>query len=153
DGLYLFRPHLVRLLSFGRPRDQAEPDPLLVLRGLPRRRRAAGAYPAAALRPLARSRRPVPRRPSRAHKLYGCRPPRLQLRGIEQAAGGIDGMPAASYVHGASPVPLLGETIGENLRRTVERVPQSEALVLRQQNYRATYAQLWEQTTRAARAL
>jgi len=62
-------------------------------------------------------------------------------------------MPAASYVHGASPVPLLGETIGENLRRTVERVPQSEALVVRQQNYRATYAQLWEQTTRAARGL
>ena len=62
-------------------------------------------------------------------------------------------MPAASYVHGASPVPLLGETIGENLRRTVERVPQSEALVVRQQNYRATYAQLWEQTTRAAGGL
>ena len=62
-------------------------------------------------------------------------------------------MPAASYVHGASPVPLLGETIGENLRRTAERVPKSEALVVRQQNYRATYAQLWEQTTRAARGL
>ena len=26
-----------------------------------------------------------------------------------------------SYAHGASYVPLLGETIGENLRRTVER--------------------------------
>ena len=30
-------------------------------------------------------------------------------------------MSAPSYVHGASSVPLLGETIGENLRRTVER--------------------------------
>jgi fatty-acyl-CoA synthase len=62
-------------------------------------------------------------------------------------------MPVASYVHGASAVPLLGETIGENLRRTAERVPSSEALVVRQQNYRATYAELWEQTTQAARGL
>src|SRR5690349_9405273 len=29
-------------------------------------------------------------------------------------------LPAPSYVHGTSDVPLLGETIGENLRRTVE---------------------------------
>jgi fatty-acyl-CoA synthase len=62
-------------------------------------------------------------------------------------------MMAASYVHGASSVPLLGETIGENLRRTAERVPNAEALVVRHQKYRATYAQLWEQTTQAARAL
>jgi fatty-acyl-CoA synthase len=62
-------------------------------------------------------------------------------------------MPALSYVHGASAVPLLGETIGENLRRTVERVPSSEALVVRHQNYRATYAELWRQTTQAARGL
>src|SRR5712691_3329022 len=62
-------------------------------------------------------------------------------------------MPAPSYTHGASPIPLLGETIGENLRRTVERVPNSEALVVRHQNYRATYAELWDQTTHAARGL
>src|SRR5215471_13010925 len=62
-------------------------------------------------------------------------------------------MAAASYVHGASTVPLLGETIGENLRRTVERVPTSDALVVRHQNYRATYAELWDQTTQAARGL
>jgi fatty-acyl-CoA synthase len=62
-------------------------------------------------------------------------------------------MPTRSYVHGASSVPLLGETIGENLRRTVERVPNSEALVVPHQNYRATYAELWDQTTRAARGL
>jgi len=38
-------------------------------------------------------------------------------------------MPTAlSYVHGASSVPLLGETIGENLRRTVEQFGSSEAL-------------------------
>jgi len=62
-------------------------------------------------------------------------------------------MPAASYVHGASTVPLLGETIGENLRRTVARFSKSEALVVRHQNYRATYAELWDQTTHAARGL
>jgi fatty-acyl-CoA synthase len=62
-------------------------------------------------------------------------------------------MSAASYVHGVSSVPLLGETIGENLQRTVERVAGSEALTVRHQNYRATYAELWDQTTRAARGL
>jgi fatty-acyl-CoA synthase len=62
-------------------------------------------------------------------------------------------MPAASYVHGASAVPLLGETIGENLRRTVERVPDSEALVACHQNYRATYSELWQQAGQAARGL
>src|SRR6266852_8904984 len=62
-------------------------------------------------------------------------------------------MPTLSYVHGASSMPLLGETIGENLRRTVERFGSSEALVVRHQNYRATYAELWDQTTRAARGL
>src|SRR5688500_13817478 len=59
----------------------------------------------------------------------------------------------ASYAHGTSPIPLLGETIGENLRRTVARIGDSEALVVRAQGYRATYRQLWEQTTRLARAL
>ena len=58
-----------------------------------------------------------------------------------------------SYAHGASAVPLLGETIGENLRRTVERFPDREALVVRQQGFRATYRQLWERTTELARAL
>ena len=48
-------------------------------------------------------------------------------------------MPAPSYVSGISQVPLLGETIGQNLRRTVERVPGSEALVSVPQGYRATY--------------
>jgi fatty-acyl-CoA synthase len=62
-------------------------------------------------------------------------------------------MPAPSYVHGASTVPLLGETIGQNLRRTVDQFGDSEALVVRHQNYRATYAELWNQTTRAARGL
>lgn len=62
-------------------------------------------------------------------------------------------MPVPSYVHGASPVALLGETIGENLRRTVERDGERDALVVRQQGYRATYRELWDQTTAAARGL
>jgi fatty-acyl-CoA synthase len=62
-------------------------------------------------------------------------------------------MPTLSYAHGASAVPLLGETIGENLRRTAERCADRDALVVRHQNYRATYRQLWEQVGLAARGL
>ncbi|MGA7669410.1 MAG: AMP-binding protein [Nitrolancea sp.] len=62
-------------------------------------------------------------------------------------------MTALSYSHGTSVVPLLGETIGENLRRTVERSGDCEALVVPHQNYRATYHQFWEQTGKAARGL
>ena len=38
-------------------------------------------------------------------------------------------MSLPSYVHGASPVALLGETIGANLRRTVDRFGDRDALV------------------------
>jgi len=62
-------------------------------------------------------------------------------------------MPALSYAHGPSSVPLLGETIGANLRRTVERFGDREALVVRHQRFRATYRELWEQVTLAARGL
>ncbi len=62
-------------------------------------------------------------------------------------------MAALSYAHGTSMVPLLGETIGENLRRTVERSGEQEALVVPHQRYRATYRQFWEQTGLAARGL
>jgi fatty-acyl-CoA synthase len=65
-------------------------------------------------------------------------------------------MARPSYVHGTSKLPLLGETIGENLRRTVERFPDRDALVVRggnERSYRATYAQLWEATGEVARGL
>ena len=62
-------------------------------------------------------------------------------------------MGAPSYVHGASSVSLLGETIGENLRRTVDRHGDREALVVRHQGYRATYRDLWDQVGLAARGL
>ncbi|MEO2089580.1 MAG: AMP-binding protein, partial [Gemmataceae bacterium] len=58
-----------------------------------------------------------------------------------------------SYAHGTCATPLLGETIGENLRRTAARVPYAEALVVRHQGFRATYHELWELTGRAARGL
>jgi fatty-acyl-CoA synthase len=60
---------------------------------------------------------------------------------------------APSYVSGTSSQPLLGETIGENLRRTVERFPDREALVSVHQGYRATYRQLWDTTSLVARGL
>ena len=62
-------------------------------------------------------------------------------------------MSRLAYVHGTSTVPLLGETIGENLRRTVATFGDRDALVVRSQDYRASYAQLWDETTRLARAL
>jgi len=58
-----------------------------------------------------------------------------------------------SYAHGTSRTPLLGQTIGDNLRDTVARHGDDPALVVRSQNYRATYRQLWDATTDAARAL
>lgn len=62
-------------------------------------------------------------------------------------------MPRLSYEHGSSAVPLLGETIGENLRRTVERFGDREALVVPYQGYRATYREFWDQVGHCARAL
>jgi fatty-acyl-CoA synthase len=62
-------------------------------------------------------------------------------------------MAASSYDHGASSVPLLGETIGANLKRTVDDFGDREALVSRQQGFRATYSELWQLTTRCAKGL
>jgi fatty-acyl-CoA synthase len=60
---------------------------------------------------------------------------------------------ALSYAHGTSLTPLLGETIGENLRRTVALHGAREALVVRSQAYRATYDELWKATSDVARGL
>src|SRR5437764_1332182 len=62
-------------------------------------------------------------------------------------------VPQPSYAHGACGVPLLGQTIGQNLRATVERHGDQEALVVRHQRYRATYREFWDATTRAALGL
>src|SRR4051812_20462060 len=53
-------------------------------------------------------------------------------------------MPAPSYSHGISDVPLLGETIGANLERTVAPFGDREAVVSCHQGVRLTYAELDE---------
>ncbi|MBK1897763.1 AMP-binding protein [Chryseobacterium paridis] len=60
---------------------------------------------------------------------------------------------ALSYVSGASNIPLLGETIGSNLKKTVEKYADHEAMVSVQQNYRASYKEFYDQTTSVAKAL
>src|SRR5258708_14688181 len=54
-------------------------------------------------------------------------------------------MPEMSYVHGASDVPLLGETIFQNLRRTASRFGDHEALVAAHQDRRTTHRRLVEE--------
>src|SRR5438270_6412686 len=58
-----------------------------------------------------------------------------------------------SYAHGASPEPLLGETIGRNLERTIARVPDADALVSCQQGLRYTYAEFGQAVDRLAGGL
>jgi fatty-acyl-CoA synthase len=60
-------------------------------------------------------------------------------------------MSSPSYAHGTSTVSLLGETIGDNLRRTVEGSGATEALVAPFQGFRATYREFWDLTDRAAK--
>src|ERR1700746_2350919 len=55
-----------------------------------------------------------------------------------------------SYAHGAYPEPLLGETIGHNLDRTIARVPDADALVSCHQGLRYTYAELGDAVERLA---
>ncbi len=58
-----------------------------------------------------------------------------------------------SYVHGASDIPLLGQTIGENLKDISSKFPQNDALISSHQNYRATYKEFHEQVNQVAKAL
>jgi fatty-acyl-CoA synthase len=58
-----------------------------------------------------------------------------------------------SYANGPSTTPLLGETIGDNLDRTGERFGDREALVVRHQEARLTYAELVEEVDLIARGL
>jgi fatty-acyl-CoA synthase len=60
---------------------------------------------------------------------------------------------ALSYSHGSSDHPLLGETIGANLARTVARFADREALVVRSQQRRLTYQELWQEVDEVARGL
>ena len=58
-----------------------------------------------------------------------------------------------SYASGVATKPLIGETIGENLERTVARFGDREALVVRHQDVRLTYAELNAQVDALARGL
>ena len=58
-----------------------------------------------------------------------------------------------SYTNGASNIPLLGETIDENLRKTVAKFPNNDALISAHQHYRATYIEFYEQVTAVAKGL
>ena len=62
-------------------------------------------------------------------------------------------MTELSYASGPSRQPLIGETISANFRRSVERFADREALIVRHQDYRATYRALWDQVEEVARAL
>ena len=62
-------------------------------------------------------------------------------------------MKALSYASGSCEKPLLGDTIIQNLRRTVERFPDREAVVVPYQGYRATYRDFWDQLVLIARGL
>jgi fatty-acyl-CoA synthase len=58
-----------------------------------------------------------------------------------------------SYAHGGGAAPLLGETIGANLDRTIARFGDREALVSVHQDVRFTYAEFGEAVDRLARGL
>ena len=58
-----------------------------------------------------------------------------------------------SYVHGASAVPLIGDTIGSHFDKAVERWPEREALVVRHQNIRWSYRDLQREVDALAAGL
>lgn len=58
-----------------------------------------------------------------------------------------------AYTHGASSVALLGETIDENLKKTVAKYPTEDALICSHQNYRATYKEFYDQVVEVAKGL
>ena len=58
-----------------------------------------------------------------------------------------------AYTHGASAIPLLGETIDENLKKTVAKYPNQDALICNHQNYRATYQEFYDQVVQVAKGL
>jgi len=57
-----------------------------------------------------------------------------------------------SYALGSTDVPLLAETIGENLEHTTARFPDRDALIVRHQGIRCTYREFDEATDRLAKA-
>uniref|UniRef100_A0AAZ3SP48 Medium-chain acyl-CoA ligase ACSF2, mitochondrial n=1 Tax=Oncorhynchus tshawytscha TaxID=74940 RepID=A0AAZ3SP48_ONCTS len=58
-----------------------------------------------------------------------------------------------SYVHGASSVSLLGQTVGQSLQAAANRWPHREALVFLQDGVRKTFSQFQEDVDQAAAGL
>src|SRR5436305_5674628 len=58
-----------------------------------------------------------------------------------------------SYAHGSFDRPLLGETIAQNLDRTVARVPDAPALISCHQDLRYSYAAFGSAVDRVASAM
>jgi fatty-acyl-CoA synthase len=58
-----------------------------------------------------------------------------------------------SYANGTSTVPMLGETVGDNLDRTIARFGERPALVERETGRRFSYAELGTEVDRLARGL
>ena len=58
-----------------------------------------------------------------------------------------------AYTYGASDISLIGETIDQNLRKTVEKYPNKEALISVHQDYRVTYVEFYAQVTAVAKGL
>ncbi len=75
-----------------------------------------------------------------------------------EKTGNFEGLPmmgklTQSYVHGASGVPLIGETIGRYFDAAVARWADELALVVRHQQVRWTYGELAERVDRCAAGL
>jgi fatty-acyl-CoA synthase len=60
---------------------------------------------------------------------------------------------ALSYVHGASDIPLIGETIGRSFDQTVARWGDRPALIVRQQGLRWSYSELGDKVDAFAAGL
>jgi fatty-acyl-CoA synthase len=58
-----------------------------------------------------------------------------------------------AYAHGTSSTPLIGQTIGDNLRETAQRLPDHEAVVSCHQGVRLSYAEFDAEVDLLARAL
>ncbi|HVH76132.1 MAG TPA: AMP-binding protein [Stellaceae bacterium] len=62
-------------------------------------------------------------------------------------------MSGSSYIHGASPQPLIGETIGRHFDHIAARFAERDALVVRHQGVRWSYAELKERVDQFAAGL
>lgn len=82
----------------------------------------------------------LPLRPAASRRLHVDQPPIVPTL-------------TTSYVHGTSSTALRHATVGELLLSTVERQPDREALVFSEDGVRKTFAQFYQDVTRAAAGL